>query len=57
MKDPSEREIPIQFADEDYACEHGKLKNNPGYIYCKECFYDKEVDYLIEIKKENDNEQ
>ncbi len=56
MKDPSEREIPIQFADEDYVCEHGKLKNNLGYIYCKECFYDKEVDYLIEIKKENDNE-
>tara|TARA_Y100000310_G_C20122241_1_gene551992 strand:+ start:193 stop:366 length:174 start_codon:yes stop_codon:yes gene_type:complete len=57
MKDPSEREIPIQFADEDYVCEHGKLKNNLGYIYCKECFYDKEVDYLIEIKKEKENEQ
>ena len=56
MKDPSEREIPIQFADEDDVCEHGKLKNNLGYIYCKECFYDKEVDYLIEIKKEKDNE-
>ena len=56
MRDPSEREIPIQFADDDYACEHGKLKNNPGYIYCKECFYDKEVDYLIERKKEKDNE-
>ena len=57
MKDPSEREIPIEFADDDYVCEHGKLKNNPGYIYCKECFYDKEVDYLIEIKKEKENEQ
>ena len=52
MKDPSEREIPIQFADEDDICEHGNLKTK-----CKECLYDRNVDYLIEIKKEKDNEQ
>ena len=51
MKDPSEREIPTMFADEEDICEHGSLK-----VECKECFYDRNVDYLIEIRKENDEE-
>ena len=51
MKDPSEREIPIQFADEDDVCEHGKWK-----VECKECFSNRNADYLIEIRKENDEE-
>ena len=48
MKDPSEREIPIQFADEDDVCEHGKWK--------AECFYDRNADYLIETRREDDEE-
>ena len=50
MKDPSERPIPTMFIDEEDICEHKNLKQE-----CKECEEDRTVDYLIDIRKEEDD--